>query len=226
MECERPHHLSIAMRYVLFLTLIFFVEHAAAQPHSSGVIRDTVQINGFRFEFRTDTVGEEGEGIVSTVVLSRIKNGAATKLLTHVLFASSADCNSIQLELGKWEVKDSLLIFYSYWARSGDAPAAPCAVRKQVYAVHANGKVSLISADMSFNEYGWVYVKDKNWFYDEEDPESIKAFKEFYGARFLSDKEGIALDKEVKLKLKKEIAKQTLSWEDPNVNGTSFGYCK
>jgi hypothetical protein len=215
------------MHRFLFILIISTICQTQAYAASPGSYTATVTINGFTFEFKADTgLASSCEGEASIVTLTRIRDGKRTKLLSHVLESKMCDCNSVQLELGKWEIIGNSLVFYSLWARTGDAPAAPCAVRKQVYAVKENGTVALISSVMYFHEYGWVFNEGESHYFDEEDPESVKFFKMHYRSRFLEGKEGLALDKEVHFKLEKMLAQQTMAWSDPNRAGSSFGMCK
>jgi hypothetical protein len=186
---------------------------------------DTLRINGTLFVFKTDSVGTGCEGLVRQLTLARITNGSAKVLLHHTLLDIMCDCNSVQLELGAWEVFDSSIVFYTYWARTGDAPGAPCGVRKQVYAVDASGKITFHSAAIYFHESG-LLVDDNGsaHFYDPGDPASVNAFKSYYRASFLEGNKGMLLEKEVHLKLEQEIAARTSGWA--GASASPLGYCK
>jgi hypothetical protein len=188
----------------------------------AGSFSDSMTINGTTFIFRTDTgITSACEGEVSIVTLIRVKDGKRTTLLSHVLESGMCDCNSVQLELGSWEVKDNLITFYSYWAKVGDAPGAPCGMRKQVYLVTDNGKVSLSYSHIYLKEYGMVVKDGEEYFYDEEEPENRKIFSEYYHGQFVNGGEGKKLETEVLEKMRSLVTGHTGKWVD-----TGLGICR
>ncbi len=104
-------------------------------------IRDTVEIQGTKFMFAETK--DEVEGVESQVInLVRLGQNGAKWLLKHTLHSESPDCNSLEVELGTYAVTDSSIVFYSAWMYSENAMAGVCGVRKQLFRVSPNGKVS------------------------------------------------------------------------------------
>lgn len=190
--------------------------------------RDTVMVNGTMFEFRTKgNLSTAGEGIVSELTVSRLNNGKLSKLLTHTLHEDWRDCNSISITLGTYKVVDTTLVFYTYFAKTGDAMVQPCGVQKQVFVVDKSGTVSFIGCELYFNDYGMITTESFDGFYDESEPESVKAFQEHYGGDFLEGAAAQALDEEVRslmtLQIEKHVHPLANNYDFSEDN--SFGYC-
>lgn len=105
-----------------------------------GQIRDTVSIRGFKFLFAETTLELQDEKI-QEINLVRLDPGSSKWLLKHTLHQESADCNSVQAELGGYHVTDTSIVFYTVWMSSTQAMAGISGVRKQTYEVTATGKV-------------------------------------------------------------------------------------
>jgi hypothetical protein len=165
------------MKHLLF-SLLFFHTHLIAQD-------STHIINSHNFRFRTVKLENDAGPLIRRVYVYRNK----TKLLTHTIFETSGDCDSETLELGTYEIKDSTITFYSYWAHAGDAPASPYGVRKQIYTISYNGKMKL-TEKKSYTEI-----------HDDPEPGSVP----------VSERD--ALIDEVKNRFQKTIDEQTRNWK-------------
>lgn len=62
------------------------------------------------------------------------------------------ECNSEIIMIGDYEVTDSTLILYRYWAKAGYAPSSPYGAEKQTYTMETDGQLSL-SENLLFLEF-------------------------------------------------------------------------
>jgi len=158
------------------------------------------------------------------------------KLLSHTLREFSGDSNSLSIEIGDYAVKDSTIIFYSYWGRLGDAPASPYGVRKQIYTILDSGKVkmkeSLVYLDAgpmmgSYEGYKGLQFLDSAPKYKKEEEllaEYMRTIEDEYNARFVrSEKERDSLFDEVRQMMSEDIKKATANWDEFAAGyGTNF----
>lgn len=103
-------------------------------------IRDTVTIRGYKFLF-AETEEETDADKAVVINLVRIQAPVSKWLLKHTLHSESPDCTSVEYELGTYVVSDSSIAFYTVWGYTSNALAGTCGVRKQTFAVTAQGKV-------------------------------------------------------------------------------------
>ncbi|GAA3521685.1 hypothetical protein GCM10022393_40140 [Aquimarina addita] len=177
-------------------------------------------INGTEFKIITVTINENEQ--TEFIELYRNNN----KLLTHILSNFDGDCSSENIELGEYEIKDSKLIFYSYWA-SGDRMMKniyPYGFRKQIYLVNEKGFVSLESSKLYIETYvdewnehkGMKFLKIK----PKTDSETelmndyiSKAEKMYFGNFVFGDHKNI-LENEVRKKIGETIIENTKYWKE------------
>jgi hypothetical protein len=133
-----------------------------------------------------------------------------TKLHTHTISESMGDCNSISIELGDYEISDSTITFYSYWAHAGDAPASPYGIRKQVYILTPEGKLKQVKSGIYIEE---AVNKIPHELEKAELKQYVKDVEKKYNAKFVYGKDKENLFKEVKEKLKEPIQKETKHWK-------------
>lgn len=209
---------------LLVLPILASAENRGKTTFSKLMVNDT--------EFVIKQIENEDEFSGANIELYRNNR----KLLTHTLLYSSGDCNSETVELGVYKVIDNTIVFYSYWALSGDAPVSPYGVRKQVYEVDENGRLALSYSRiyLEATRAGWGQDDYEGVSYMYEEPSDDreremlskykKAVERDYNARFVRNgSEKQQLFDEVRLVLKKEIDKATSGWESRE-NG--FGYKK
>jgi uncharacterized protein YlaN (UPF0358 family) len=155
-------------------------------------------------------------------------------LLSHVLVQSSTDCNSISTEMGSYEVSDSTITFYTFWAKGGDAPVSPYGARMQQYLVQPDGKMKLISSAL-YETYAAEKMKNIESYIESEgelteaqlDSARMTFQKEIeteYHAQWISAFEGKKLMNEVRRKLNELYIRETQHWDETYCR-ESFG-CK
>lgn len=186
------------MNKLLACILLLGFYNAVAQ-HGGSIV-----VNGSRFTVQSyfpqdaDSVESSAEQGPDSIQLYRHDK----KLLSHILKQVLNDCNSSSLEFGDWEIRDSSIVFYSYYSFNGKCVHCPFGVKKQVYAVSNKGVVSLKEALVSI---AWA-LNEKRFLTDAEArsiPELVLAYEG--NAKVLKGKEAMALRKEVKSKLDKKI---------------------
>lgn len=183
----------------------------------------TIKINHQNFEFKTL---KSDDSLLKTVEISRNNN----KILTHTLYQEDGDCSSIQIELGNYEVKNSEIIFYTYWAAADlqGLLSYPFGFRKQIYSLNNSGKLKLTKAEIyiedNVNEKGISYLKSTPKTKAEKElfTKYINAIEQKYKANFVNGKEKIALQKEVKKALEKEVQIATKDWKMTYGNRAKF----
>jgi hypothetical protein len=182
--------------------------------------RDTLIINGHKFLFRFQHSNDPDHDSISDVQLYRIEQGNSKRLLSHRLFISDGDCNSEALELGGYTVYDSLITFYSFWCKAGDAPVSPFGARKQVYKVAADGKVTLASSvlyiEEGYSNEGYGLLESTSLTAEEKELLNtyIARIEKDYGGNFLHGKKADELVDETRTALSHEITRSTDHWKD------------
>ena len=112
----------------LIITIFLFINFGFSQTQKK-------VINGIEFKIVTISIDENEQ----TEFIELYRNNK--KILTHTLSEFDGDCSSENIELGTYEIMDSNLIFYSYWA-SGDRMMKniyPFGFRKQTYSINEKG---------------------------------------------------------------------------------------
>lgn len=174
----------------------------------------TMKLNHQDFEFKTL---KSDDSLLKTVEIFRNKN----KILTHTLYQEDGDCSSIQIELGNYEIKNSQIIFYTYWvvADLQGILSYPFGFRKQIYSPNNSGKLKLTKSEIyiedNVNQRGIFYLKSTPKTKAEKEllTQYINTIEQKHDANFVNGKEKIALQKEVKKALEKEIQTATKDWK-------------
>ncbi len=184
----------------------------------------SITINNFQFTFKTIVEKNEDGDSIKKVEVFRDK----TKLLSHTINEINGDCNSEAVELGNYDSTDSTIVFYSYWARAGDAPVSPYGVRKQLYKVNQTGKLFLAKSEIYIetSRQGWednkgiefLFSPPKNDLEKKELKDYINEVEKNYTAKFVLGTDKDLLFEEVKTKLKKQIQKATKNWKPTYAN--------
>ena len=136
------------------------------------------------------------------------------------------------------------LIFYSYWAATDrqNILIFPFGFRKQTYSIEESGRLSKLTAEIFiednieksigkeifYNEHNnwkhkglkFIYKKPRNNFEIKAKKDYIKSIEKMYNANFVFGKEKQALEKEVRTKMKNEIATHTGDWKEGEMYGT------
>ncbi len=185
--------------------------------------------------FTIEEVAEHNPEEERKVSLSLKRNGK--QLLTHTILYNSGDHNSEELELGDYDVSDSTITFYSYWAWGGDAPIAPFGGRIQTYKIQPDGRLLFEKGEIYIEEgragFGGM-IPEAVKFLNEESPTTqaekkefakyIKNVEDIYHAKFVYGAESNKLMKAVRNRLAKRIDEYTKNWKE--LYKSSFGYKK
>ena len=176
-------------------------------------------VNGNEFTFKSYLLENESGDSIKNLVVFR----GNTKLLSHTILKAEGDHNSEAIEVGSYEIKDTTVIFYTYWSRAGDAPVSPYGVRKQIYAVNKKGVLNLHSSQIYIetSRSGWaenrgieyLFTKPKN----EAEVNELSIYKadveKEYNSKFVLEKDKNLLMKEIKTKLRSQIKESTKHWK-------------
>lgn len=170
----------------------------------------TFTVRGYTFGIVKLPAGDEGPMQEDRIELVRKEASGLRPLLSHTLVLGWGDCNSEAYEIGSWEVRDTLIYFWSKWIKAGDAPGYPYGVRKQVYRVASDGKVIPLSsvcwiAEGSMSEIAretdWVFEKDEKELRDPVVQANWKKYMDYirdeYHAHMVPEDERNALVQEV-----------------------------
>jgi hypothetical protein len=186
------------------------------------------RIQGFDFQVQIKSTDPDQSPLEKTLHLSRKNGKTFHHLLSHTLYYEDSDCNSIMLELGDYDIQGNQMVFYSYWANMGDAPASYYGVRKQVYEVSPKGRVRLKDSVLHIisgprteeNQASGHGVDFLELNTQEKDLEQNLALKKYvrliekkFGGRFVFSNAADSLMKEVKTRLGPEIQKRTAHWQ-------------
>ena len=176
-------------------------------------------VNGNEFSFKSYLLENESGDSIKNLVVFR----GNTKLLSHTILKAEGDHNSEAIEVGSYEIKDTTVIFYTYWSRAGDAPVSPYGVRKQIYAVNKKGILYLKNSQIYIetSRPGWAENKGIEYLFTKPKNETqVKELKKYkadveieYNSKFVLEKHKNSLIKEVKAKLRNQIKESTRHWK-------------
>lgn len=196
------------------LLILFILFHATAFAQTKVAL-----INGNEFTFKSYLLENESGDSIKNVDIFR----GNTKLLSHTILKAEGDHNSESIEVGSYEIKDTTIIFYSYWSRAGDAPVSPYGVRKQIYSVNKKGFLNLNNSQiyMETSRTGWAEGKGIEYLFtipkNEEEVNQLNKYKadveKEYHSKFVLEKDKNLLMKEVKFKLRTQIKESTKHWK-------------
>ena len=221
------------MRSYFIVILLFLLPLCivAQEETKQKIVSENILISNTEFTIENITNIAKSQIPIKEIELYR----GNKKLLSHTISYADGDCNSIVVELGKYEIRSDSIIFYSYWALTGDAPVSPYGVRKQIYVVQNDGQLDLINGKIYLEAFkaGWGEGKYKGVDYIYTPPtnkeekallaEYKKAIEQEYNASFVVGNRKKRLFKEVRSKLEKEIKAATKGWAEYN---SSFGIKK
>lgn len=200
------------MKNTLLIFFILFQTTAFAQTK-------VVLINGNKLTFKTYLLENESGDSIKSIDIFRDN----TKLLSHTILKAEGDHNSESIEVGSYEIKDTTIIFYSYWSRAGDAPVSPYGVRKQIYSVNKKGFLNLNNSQIYIetSRPGWAENKGIEYLFTKPKNEleviELNKYKadveKEYNSKFVPEKDRTLLIKEVKFKLRMQIKKSTMHWK-------------
>lgn len=172
----------------------------------------TVTINNHQFIFKNVLINNDSGNPTKQIEIYRNKK----KLLTHTISEIWGDCNSESVELGRFEINNNTIIFYTYWAKAGDAPTSPYGVRKQVYTIDSFGNLMFLKGKIyveTFQTTEFLFSTPKNEVEKNELQQYIAEVEKEYKAKFVSGKAKQLLFTEVKGKLKTKIQSATKNWK-------------
>lgn len=118
--------------------------------------QDTLTVNHTRFIFVKSVRPSEAHiGSDTIVQVFRIQGDSSYYLLTHDLFAQSADCNSVFTDRGSYSISgDSMVFLTEYEFESNKNFGLPFR-RKQVYVVKNDGKLILVYDKEEYEDNRW-----------------------------------------------------------------------
>lgn len=179
-----------------------------------------VVIKEHTFNFITTTINADQQKDYVTVY----KEGS--KLFEHILYESDGDCSSENLQLGSYEIKESSIILYTYWA-SADRMGKniyPFGYKKQVCIINTDGTITIEKADIYVESYVDSYKEHKGMVFLHKSPrtvieyallkEYITAIEKMYMGNFVTGKELNKLAKDVRVELKTKIETHTRFWKE------------
>ena len=184
---------------------------------------EKIEIDKQIYEFETQQYidSEPRGGEKKILTLSRINSLGKTKILSHILKDKWGDGNSESLELGDYVLSDSVITFYSFWCRKGDAPVSPYGARIQKYKFE-NSKLKLIESQIYIETTAIYWLENKGVQFLFKKPETEVDKHEFfkyifdvekeYHAKFVFGKQSDRLIQKVKAHLKEPIQKETKDW--------------
>lgn len=173
---------------------------------------NSTAIGSKTFEFKKVLVENENGDSAEQVEI--YNNGL--KVLSHTISLIEGDCNSESVQLGSYEIQNNTLILYSYWTRTGDAPASPYGFRKQLYSVNEKGQLLLVKGIIyiEMTRKGWHENKGMDFLFKKpatkEQRQQLRDYiakvETAYQSTFVKGANKDALIKEVSYKLRKGIA--------------------
>jgi hypothetical protein len=217
--------MKMYLTFVLNVLLLVFLPSKIikAQEIDSIITKGKITIKEKQFTFlKTETefrYYEKGILDVDDKMVTFAIFQKDTVLLKQVFRERDGDCNSITLELGDYDVTDSSVIFYSYYAWQGGCCGLPSGVRMQEYVLDNFGNLVLKKASIFLERYKERFytmqkVDQANW---------VKNTEIGYNATFVKNKLALRLLKKVKTRLDKQIKKETKGWSNGPF-GLRYGY--
>lgn len=215
------------------ILIIWLLSISFVLAQSNGPKMNVAKINNIELTF-VQVDDDDTEPDFPQLLLEIYRNDE--KILEHILSSIEGDSNSVSVELGTYEVKDSTVILYSYWALQGDAPVSPYGVRKQVYIIDCKDQPRLIDSAIYLEAMrsGWGESDYKGVDFIYKNPENKedkyllelykKAVERDYNAKFVTDK--VLKDnlfQEVCSILRDKIDAVTIDWDGID---SSFHYKK
>ena len=135
----------------LFVSFLLLFPGFAQCAHA----QDTVTVNHTRFLFIKSVRPSEAHiGSDTILKVYRILDDTNYYLLTHALYAQSADCNSVFTDRGTYEIHGDSILFLTEYAFEADKNFGLPFRRKQVYIVRDDGKMILVY-DKEEYDGGW-----------------------------------------------------------------------
>ena len=219
------------IKRLIFMKQIIIILISAFSINSFSQI-DTININGFDFIFKHVKNAYTDDIENTSVNLLRLETSGNTKyLLKHTMDLTEGDCNSTSVEMGDYLIKDTTIIFYSFWCRQGDAPVSPWGARIQEYNISENGNVKMASSKLYIetSRPDWHENKGIKYLFENSKTKEEKiALKEYiesvekeYNAKFVYGIESDKLLREVKQKFSKQIELLLKDWKEIE---NSFSY--
>ena len=138
-------------RFLIFL----FLFSSVFQLNAKIIRSDTIIINRTAFLFVKCTGKSEINSMDTLLKVYRMENGARKYLLTQDIFTSGADCNSIFINHGTYQIKDDSLIFLTEFDFDQSKNFGLPSEEKQIYIVKDDGKMILIYDAEKYGEDDW-----------------------------------------------------------------------
>lgn len=187
--------------------------------------QDTVVIRGYTFLFNHAV--HYDEIVTKEVGVSRLGPGPRKWLLSHKTEELVPDCNSIRVELGGYLVGDTTITFYTAWTFGGQT-WADVGVRKQVYRVARDGRVSRIQSIVSLkSDLPPCFNSIEEFMYHPNNPTGdrtiacrlfFQCIRERYDAEWIDLKDAAQLYAEVRKVLAEPLQEiYRWSWMDSRV---------
>lgn len=185
------------------------------------------------------------EGDVERQTLSIFHQNEDKPLLVSLLKEVWGDSNSMSVMVGDYDVSDSTVVLYHFWAKAGDAPVSPYGARIQTYGMDANKKLILkgsmlyietmsdnyILQCMSKQDLGYhrgclyLHYPPKNATEKHDLNAYLAGAEKEYGSKFIIGKDADILLDKVRKRLSPALKQYTGDW-NIRYEDNGFGYKK
>ena len=118
---------------------------------------DTLYVNSNTYLMLTQSIKNDFGSKDTIIKMYRIESNLRKFLLTHYLYRYEVDCNNVFKDVGKYVLIGDNLIFETNYFQKGFDPIPK--KQKQIYKFQTNGKLTLLSDKVYFNNE-WVNSKD------------------------------------------------------------------
>ncbi len=143
------------MKKLISFLFIFFIFNAVTSAQT-----DTIRINGIKFITVKQTAKNIDFDDKKDTVLKfyRMENGKAKYLLSHYLYAYSADFNNEFTDIGSYQIQNDSLIFITKYRQKTGLDPIPV-MRRQIYKADVKGKLTKVYDREQKRSGEWVEVQ-------------------------------------------------------------------
>lgn len=134
--------------------LLFFLFTSAI---TSAAQKDTLFASGYSYLIVKESLKNDFGSKDTVAKMFRFEKGTKKYLLSHFLYRYAVDCNNVFKDVGKYEFRGDSIVFETIFLQKGSDPIPE--KQKQIYKFQTNGKLTLLSDKIYFNNK-WVRSKD------------------------------------------------------------------